>query len=327
MRSQLVVATLAYLRARGVDPAPLVARFGLPGEVERAREAVLPLDVLGAFLDAAAESACDPLLGVHVACAVDRGAFGVLAFGARLSPTVRAALARLARHIRLSNDTVEVTFEESARGGAIRQRVAGEPRALGRHANEFFVAILLEEGRRLLGGALSPARVWVAHERGDVDLAAALDVARVEFGAGENGLAFTPDVLAQSLAADPALLSYLDAQAEAELAQLGDAKELVGALRHTLREDLPAGRATLAHSARRLALSRRTLQRRLEEAGTSYQQVVDDARAELARTLVGEGAQPVARIAALLGYADEDAFARAFKRWTGFTPAGYRTRG
>lgn len=326
MRSQLVVATLAHLRAQQKDVAALCARHGVPSDAEARGEAVLPLDALRAFFDDAARMLDDPLLGVHMARAMNRGAFGVLAFSSRLAPTVREALARLSRYIRLSNDTVEVGFEEDAREGVIRQRVPGRAEALGRHANEFFVAVLLEEGRHALGAALQPSRVFVAHDRPrGVDLAAALGVPRVEYGAGANGLAFPRALLDQPFSAgDPSLLSYLDAQAQKALSDRDDGKGFLGEVRRVVRADLNQGTPNLARSARLCGMSRRTLQRRLEEEGTSFQRLVDEAREDVSRTLVADPSVPLSRVARVAGYADERPFLRAFKRWTGQTPTAYR---
>src|SRR5262245_19926326 len=108
MRSQLVVATLAHVRQRGGDADGLIASFGLPDDVEKRHEATLRLDALREFFEQAAAQVQDPLLGIHMAQSMSRGgAFGVLAFNARSAPNVREALSRLARFIRLANDTVE----------------------------------------------------------------------------------------------------------------------------------------------------------------------------------------------------------------------------
>jgi AraC-like DNA-binding protein len=326
MRSQLVVATLRYLRAQGGNAGRLISEFELPEDIEARSEATLPLDALRSFFEATARAIDDPLLGIHVARTMDRGAFGVLAFSSRSGPSVRESLERLSRYIRLSNDTVEVSFDVDQDGGSIRQRVPGHPACLGRHANEFFVAILLEEGRRTFGARAQPARVWLAHEapRG-LDIAGELGVASVSFAAEENGLLFAPEVLALELpSSDPALLSYLDAQAQKQLGELAPEPGFLAEVRRVVRAELARGTATLPRAARLLGMSRRTLQRRLEEEGTSFQRLVDQAREELARSYVADASISLTRIASALGYADERPFLRAFRRWTGLTPTAYR---
>jgi AraC-like DNA-binding protein len=328
MRSQLVVATLRRARERGANVSHFIAEYDLPDDIETRNEATLPLDALRTFFDEAARTLEDPLLGITLAKSLDRGAFGVLAFSSRSAPTVGEALARLARYIRLSNDTVSVSFDLDAEGGAIRQRVLGHPGCLGRHANEFFVAILLEEVRRVFGPGIAPTRAWLAHDppRG-LDIARELGLANLTFAAEENGLHFPAHVLALPVpTSDPALLSYLDAQAEKQLAELSPAPGFLMDVRRVVRQELDKGTATLPRAARLLGMSRRTLQRRLEEEHTSFQRILDQAREELARTFVADPSVPLTRIATALGYSDERPFLRAFRRWTGLTPTAYRTK-
>jgi AraC-like DNA-binding protein len=73
-------------------------------------------------------------------------------------------------------------------------------------------------------------------------------------------------------------------------------------------------------------MSTRTVQRRLEELGTSYQDLVDDVRASLARTLLRDRAYSIVDVALELGYADLKSFYRAFRRWTGVPPGQWRAR-
>jgi AraC-like DNA-binding protein len=327
MRSQLVVATLKHVRMQGGDADALIARFGLPEDVESRHEATLRLDALREFYEQAAAQIEDPLLGIHMARIMSRGAgFGVLAFSMRSAPTVREALSRLARFIRLSNDCVEVSFDEDAREGVIRQRVPGHPLALGRHANEFFVALLLEEGRRLIGPEHRPSRVWLAHPapRG-LDLAAELRIDAITYSSEHNGLAFPRGVLALPLStSDDALSPYLEAQAEKELASLAAEPGFVAEVRRVVRQELSHGASALPRTAKLLGMSRRTLQRRLEEEETSFQRLVDEAREEIARGLVADPSVPLSRVARAVGYSDERPFLRAFQRWTGLTPSAYR---
>jgi len=78
--------------------------------------------------------------------------------------------------------------------------------------------------------------------------------------------------------------------------------------------------------AQQLCLSARTLQRRLADAGHSFQSVVDEARRRLATRMRGETVYSLSEVAFMTGFADQSAFTRAFKRWEGQTPRSYRVR-
>ncbi|WP_197539346.1 helix-turn-helix transcriptional regulator [Sorangium cellulosum] len=87
-----------------------------------------------------------------------------------------------------------------------------------------------------------------------------------------------------------------------------------------LLEGLPSGLVTMETIARRLGLSKRTLQRRIEDEGTSFQQILKETREALARHYLEETPLPVADISFLLGFSEPNSFYRAFRAWTGTTP-------
>jgi len=76
-----------------------------------------------------------------------------------------------------------------------------------------------------------------------------------------------------------------------------------------------------------LNLSRRTLQRRLEDEGTSFKAVLDDTRRELANRLIHDRLMTLGEIAYLLGFSETSSFSRACRRWTGVSPSQLRGRG
>ncbi len=96
--------------------------------------------------------------------------------------------------------------------------------------------------------------------------------------------------------------------------------------RAPLRTALPEGRGDAGSMARALGLSERTLQRRLEETGQTFSGVVDAFRHEEALRLLGDRRLALAEIALRLGFSEQSAFTRAFKRWTGSSPAASRRK-
>jgi len=91
-------------------------------------------------------------------------------------------------------------------------------------------------------------------------------------------------------------------------------------------ELLPSCYPTIDHTARLLGMPVRTLQRRLRERGQSYSQLVDTIRCEQACRLLEEPGARMIDVARALGYADPSSFSRAFRRWMGMSPRGYRHR-
>ena len=95
-------------------------------------------------------------------------------------------------------------------------------------------------------------------------------------------------------------------------------------MRAALLEGLPSGMVAMSDVAAKLALSPRTMQRRIEAEGTSYQQLLRETREAVARHYLANTALPAAEISFLLGFDEPNSFHRAFRSWTGTTPDSVR---
>lgn len=119
----------------------------------------------------------------------------------------------------------------------------------------------------------------------------------------------------------------IEAELNRALAERAGAAPVAARVRRALVDLLPSGEATLGAVARRLAVSGRSLQRRLSDEGSSFQQVLDETRAELSLLYLRRDGLSVPEIAYLLAYRDPNSFYRAFQGWTGMTPGQARARG
>ena len=124
--------------------------------------------------------------------------------------------------------------------------------------------------------------------------------------------------------ADPGLKALLDRQAEALLRALPGSDDFDRALQQVLLRLLADGEATLERAASVLHLAPRTLQRRLAKHGLSWQQWLDRNREQLARQYLQDPGLGLSDIALLLGFSEQSAFNRAFRRWVGVSPGRYR---
>ena len=115
-------------------------------------------------------------------------------------------------------------------------------------------------------------------------------------------------------------------QLRIRLAELTGATTAAEKVRATLVELLPSGTSSMNDVARALATSTRSLQRQLRAEGTTYQEILGQTRAALARHYLAEGSTSTAEIALLLGYQEPRSFQRAFVDWTGQTPHSFRHR-
>lgn len=120
------------------------------------------------------------------------------------------------------------------------------------------------------------------------------------------------------------ILAVLEDHARRLVDELPPDDDLVGRVRAAIAEELTGGEPTTARIARRVAMSERTLQRRLHEHGRTVVELVDETRAAVAKAYLRDRAMSLAEIAFLLRFSDQSAFTRAFRRWTGQPPGAWR---
>jgi AraC-like DNA-binding protein len=271
----------------------------------------------------------DPLLGLHLAEDYRTGAISILGYVLLNCATVGEALDRLARYTTLMNDGLRTRVDREGTEVVIRlEAVAGIENFLlrdGRQVMETMFSGVVLTIRKLTGTVVVPTRVTFAHAAGgDVSEYHRIFGTLVRFGMPEHLLAFGASVLDQPIhAADPALLEVFERHAIGrlhELEQMGNMSQRVTRLLlPKLTGDVPPVEAI----ASELAMSSRQLQRSLQEEGTSYRDLVEASRRELALARLRTPGTTASEVALLLGYSEAGAFTRAFRKWTGLTPGAY----
>jgi len=330
LRSQMAPAFLKVIGLGGGDVDALLREHDLPLDAVSRREIDLPLYVLHEIAETAAKQANDPDLGLHLATRLPHGSYGLLEYIGRSAASVRQAGERFLRYSRLLNDLVSFTFEPKTDAFVLTQRIEGEPRCVGRHAGEMFIALVVRYMREITSTDVVPLRVRFAHPA-PASMKELEDFFRapLAFDQGENSVELPLGILDHPLVSHDAMLfSVLDQQAEKLLSDRSHetmSEELVK-VRSEVRRQLEDGQPQLASVAKALGTSARTLQRRLEAEKTSFQDVIDGVREELARLHIANPKLALGDIAYLLGFSEISAFTRAFKRWTGMTPSRWRDR-
>jgi len=149
----------------------------------------------------------------------------------------------------------------------------------------------------------------------------------LRFGAAETKLVHPAGYMQLPiLMADKEMQRVSRAEAEALLQEISGEPDFLRELKTILAQGLALGRGSLVHAAQALHISTRTLHRRLEQHGSSFQQVLGEVRHHLAERYLSDSGASLNDVAFLLGYTEQSSFQRAFKRWSGQTPGEYRAR-
>jgi AraC-like DNA-binding protein len=123
---------------------------------------------------------------------------------------------------------------------------------------------------------------------------------------------------------NPSMWAFFEPSLRRRLSELERSASTAQRVQAALHETLPAGDGSIQAVARQLIVSPRTLQRQLQDEGTSFQAVLTNTRERLARRYLADEELTTAQIAYLLAYDDTNSFYRAFRRWTGLTPDAAR---
>ncbi|WP_244909149.1 AraC family transcriptional regulator [Melaminivora alkalimesophila] len=321
-----VDTVLAAAERQGVARAALLARAGIAHE-ELARER-WPIDHITRLWRAAAAATQDAGFGLKAGQHVGPHSFAAISRLLAASPTLRQAIAAVQRYQRLISD-----------GGRF-QAVAGpeaswlvyHPRqgslAFSPHQIEAVLAAVVSFAGWVRGVPVQPLVVQFSQPRlGPLAGYRAAFDCPVRFEQAFSGVLLTNAVLDAPLPRANARAQRLHGRdAAARLAALSRGQQLAQELRAWLAGALPNGVPTRAQAARMLLVSERTLARRMRADGLSFSGLLDEARREVALRAVAEGGRPLAEIGQSLGYAEPSVFWRAFRRWTGGTPAQWRER-
>lgn len=326
-RTHIIPDVLAYVGERG-GAGDLLARCGLPPDAGERPWVDVDLDALHRFLEAAALASRDPALGLHVGQRLTRRTWDVLQLACLSSPTLGDALLRIPRLMPLFNDAIEIDIETGIRGSSpsdgalwhISHRIAGQPEGLSRHGNELWLATLFVRAREETRAEVAPLRCWFGHAapRDPAVLdeyRRVLGTTKLDFGAGSTGFAL-PEAATRLplLGADPVLAAVLDRLSAEALRAQGCRRGVAAQVYRLVREELDGQIPPLARIGKRLGQSERSLQRRLGEEGTSYRELVDQVRRDLARLLLAQKV-PRDEIARRLAYAETASFSRSLSRW------------
>jgi AraC-like DNA-binding protein len=311
----------------GVDPASLLAALGVDAATLADRDATVDGPTIHATWQECAARTRDADFGLHVGERLTPGDYEVIDYLGLSSSCFRETIERLCRYYRILSDNVEITLETHGDVGRLVHRPRVGPPESWRHAWECFFSGSVTHARRALGAEWSPLAVELMHAApADTREHARIFRAPVRFSQPLNALSFRlADAERPLPTADPVLGRLLTGYAEEVIAQIPIPDAFVARARAAVLDELRGGDPSIDALARRLAVSRRTLQRRLGEAGTSHVKLVDECRHQLARHYLGDVNLSLGEIGYLLGFAQPNAFHRAFRRWTGQTPAAFRS--
>lgn len=290
------------------------------------KDARLSESECAALFDRAAQTLGDENLGLHVGETIRPGHYGVLGYVAMNCSTLGEALSRLNRYQALVLDIGPMQIQ--AGSGEVALSWSPDSERPFRQLAEFNLAGLVTFARWISGRPAAPLRIEFNYPA-PADLSEhrrIFDCALV-FDCPHYAIVFPQDWLWQRLVQPDAQMRELMLRlADRQMMGLTRGTDALAKARALIARRMSEGELALEQVAAGLGMSARTLQRKLKEAGLGYSQLVDDVRQELAEHYLTDASLDLNDLAFLLGFSEQSAFQRAFKRWKGESPGAWRRR-
>jgi len=327
--TKAILAIVGFAANAGVPPPVLLTAAGLDATLLAEPDTDLLHSQELRLWEEAARLTGDRDFGLHLAewiAGCSEELFDVLAFAVRSCATLGDHYRLAGRYMRLVHQGIYLQLEEEQEVARLLHGHYQEPSSPPRHPVEGMLALALLQGRRAIGEEFAPRAVCFKHARPEsVSEQERIFRAPVHYDCPRNELVLDRALLLRAQRhAEPRLLAVLDRQLVGLLSELPENVSIQAAVKRCMMNELPEREPGMAAIATKLHMSPRSLQRRLQSEGTSFAQVLAELRRDLALRYLRDERIAIGEVGFLLGFLDVAAFHRAFKRWTGSTPAQYR---
>lgn len=327
MLASVVANTYTYAVGRDVSEQEIHAVTGLMRADLLDPERRLPEEVVPLMWTLLCKAHPGQILTLHMASGTPLSYFGLLAQCVQYADTLRAALQAFVRYQAILSDRLGLNWIESDAEGTFRSHHPIDE-IDGGCSTEVTLAMLKRLVKSIIGVDNFLVRVELAHS--PHQLPQAYDTffgASVCFQQPCNALVFHRAALDLPVVQrDPHLFKYIQGNLDFQLKACGQpvGVSLISELQDAIARNAESGEYTAEALTRQMNISLRALQRLAKEHGFTIRQLLDNAREARARQLLVDATFGIEAISSQLGYSDDRAFRRAFKRWTGQTPTEFR---
>lgn len=317
-------STFGRLEELGVRAAAVLRNAGLPQSFADQPRVLVKTEELFALWRAIGEVSTNPAIGLQLGTEDRTERFHPVGLAALSSENFGAAIDQMARYKQLTCPE-EILQEKNNEEWSIQFRWLLADEVEPPVLIECAFAWVLSTGRHGTGTRLSPLRVEFMQPRAHTKIIERHFGCPVVCGAPRNAIVFrASDAQRPFVTRNAELLAMLAPQFEEELKQESKDEQFAERVRVAIQQKLTGRRPTIDDIADALHVSSRTLQRRLQDEGSNFQRVLDEARHQLARHYLNNSFLELNEAAYLLGYEDGNSFVRAFRTWEGVPPARWR---
>jgi len=312
------------LKEHGVSVAAVLRKAGLPGDLFDQVRVLVSTEELFALWHSIERVSSDPLIGIKLGVETKTERFHPMAIAALSTQNLVTATEHLARYKKLTAPE-EILSKLGKQEFSIAFRwllaVEAEPQVLTDYCFSWTISL----ARHGTGTQLNPLRVEYVQQRSNLRTLERSFGCKVDSGASRNAIIFrASDATAPFVTCNVELLDLLAPQFEEQLREQKEEDSFVALVRRAIQDRLTGQRPSMNVISETLHMSPRTLQRRLQETGSSFQRLLDEARHSMARYYLSNSVLELNEAAYLLGFEDPNSFGRAFRNWEGVPPSDWR---
>ena len=309
---------------QGIDPGPLFTEYGIDPAIQLDANARVSESKIDEISAAAAQQTGDPFFGLKEADYLLPAQLGPLGFAWLASTSLRSALLRLQRYIRVISEKKQIDLQGSAQVLVVNISFDA-PSADAYQRDTASLALLTRMCRFIYGDNWNPMAVYFAHPTpSDSSYFFSFFRCPVEFNAGVNGLHIGSQQADEKLSGSNKQLAQLHDHIVIRYLASIDQKDIVNRVRSAILERLGEGGVTESCAADSLHMSTRNLHRKLAAEGSNFKDLLLEIRTELANQYINDATLTLTEISYMLGFSEVSSFSRAYRRWTGQSPSEAR---
>jgi len=319
-----VTMTLKIIESYGIDPAPLLKKLNIDPKFIEDPNARYSYTTIDQLWFEAVTIANDPGFGLRVVRFWHPSHMGALGYAWLASSSLHTALCRLSRYMSILTEGATLDIDEYKNDFSAHLKFKAISKQQPTRTDSF-MAMLLAMCRANCGDNFHPSSISLTHsEPEDSSEFYALFECPISFNATDNRFNIPKNVANKALiSSNPQLAQISDQIIIETLAKLVK-DDIVTQVKAEVLNQLPSGNVTDATIANAINTSQRSLQRKLQQEGTSFKSILTDLRLELAKKYIKNSNLSLMDVAFMLGFSEYSSFSRAFKNWTGMNPSNYR---
>lgn len=325
--SSLLLVLVKGMQRYGLDVEQHFRDLGLDYGLLNDPAARYPDEAIVQLWETLIRESRDPCVGLHLAEYWHPTSLHALGFAWMASSTLKEAFERVVRYNRFISHSQDYEFHETATDFRFVLNESQAPYHFPAADYDASFSVLMTLCGAIYGEDFAPLRVDFMHVAPDcIEEYQKRFRAPVVFDAKNNTFYIDKQTALKPLASANAELARINEAVVSDYLDQIKQGDLSRRVRNRIIEQMPSGHLSQESIAAALHVSQRTLQRKLQEEGTSYKELLNETRRELAARYMENSDSQISEVAYLLGFSEVGNFTRAFKRWTGVAPTEYRAR-